>query len=251
MMRITFAVVWIAVVGCTDHSGAVSRQLVTRSLMPTSANNLLRDPLIGGDGSPSWGQFRAFYEDGDDVAITRTFVSTSPVAGAVSIEELRDYPPAGTATTIAFMGSFLGTTGTVDASIWLSAGDSNADPVAFATASSAITVSLLANDGSTVSTLVASPVQAYGSRQWVRYTTAGDLVEPAGGWLMVELSDLSYSLQLAAPEVLTTELGASPINRTAPVLAVGVRQRAALAQARRIDERQQRPRRRPEARDLR
>jgi hypothetical protein len=241
MMRTSLALASLALVACTDQD-TVSRQLVTRSLMPTSANNLLRDPLIGGDGSPTWGQFRAFFEGGVDIPITRTFVSVSPVGGAASIEEVRDLPPAGSATTIAFLGSFLGTSGMVDASIWLSAGDSNANPVAFATASSAIVVSLLANDGSTTSMLIPGQVQTYGSREWTRYAIAGDVAESAGGWLLVELSDISYTLQLAAPDVTTTELGASAIGRAAPITPATDRDRATLAQARAIDKRS-RPRR--------
>src|SRR5258708_7633766 len=97
------------------------RTLVTRALMPTSPQNLLRDPLIGGEGTTSYGQVRAFFVGGASIPLRRTFQSVSPVGGAVSIEELRDIPrDAGAATTARVMSSFLGGSGDFNASIWVS-----------------------------------------------------------------------------------------------------------------------------------
>ena len=209
------------------------RTLITRPLMPTSALNLLRDPLVGGDGASSYGQFRALFVGGPTLPLKRTFQSVSPVGGAVSIEELRNLPTdAGTSTSLRVLSSFLGGAGNYQASIWLSAGDVNAAPVPFAQASPSLVVTLIDNEAVTQTTLVAGQPQHFGAREWVQLTTPAPLPMPHGGWLMVTLSDFSLTLQLAAPEVTASS---EPVPHLSCRRPVSDDDRAALRQARQLD----------------
>jgi hypothetical protein len=214
------------------------RTLVTRSLMPTSPKNLLRDPLIGGDGTTSYGQFRAFFVAGAFLPLKRTFQSVSPVGGAVSIEELRDLPAdAGTATSARVMSSFLGGSGDFQASIWLSGGDANAAPLPYASVSSSLQVSILDNDG--VAKVMLAPSSApkkFGAREWVQFSTPGPAALPRGGWLTVSLRDFKVTLQLAAPEVTSSSLRTKSIRGEEGHALQTDDDRRALLQARSLDE---------------
>jgi hypothetical protein len=204
--------------------------------MPTSPKNLIRDPLIGGDGTTSYGQFRAFLVGGPDLPLRRTFRSVSPVGGAASIEELRGLPAdAGTSTSLRVMSSFHGGSGAFDAAIWLSPGDLAGAPVSFASVASSITVTLLGSDGVSKATLVAGPPQQFGGRAWVQFTTASPGAFPTGGWLTVTLTNFKLTLQLAAPEVTTSSLGPKA-HRPSPVIS-DEDDRRALRQAAEIDAR--------------
>ena len=184
------------------------RTLLQRALMPTSPNNLLRDPFIDGDAAPAYGQFSASYLGGGAVPIARTFRSASPVGGAASIAELRDLPDAGAATIVRVAAPFLGGPGQFSGSLWISAGDASATPVPFATAAAAVTVTLTAADRTPLVTLAPSAAGAVslGGREWVQLVTPASVACPAGGWLVLELADLAYTLQLAAPEVVSSAL---------------------------------------------
>ncbi len=183
-----------------------NRTLTTRPLMPTSPLNLLRDPLVGGDGT-NYGEFRAYFvETGTNIPLTRTFQSVSPVGGAVSVKELRDLPDPAGAKTVRTTASFLGGAGSFHATIWLSAGDVSTMPVPFASAAPSVTVTLLGSDGSVQSTLTAAAPVSFGNREWVQFETAADTTFPTGGWLSVVLSDLTVTLQLAAPEVTSSAI---------------------------------------------
>jgi hypothetical protein len=211
------------------------RQLVQRTLMPTSPLNLLRDPFVGDQGSTGYGQFRAFFVNGSSLPLTRTFRSVSPVGGAVAVEELRALPPdAGTSTTIRVMSSFLGGLGNYQGSIWVSAGDVTAAPVPFAQTGAAIAVKLIDNDGTTQSTLTAGAPRQFGTREWVQFTSPNPIPMPHGGWLMLTLTDFSLTLQLAAPEV-TSSAVAQPHLVMAGQPTTG-EDRAAVLQARSLDE---------------
>jgi hypothetical protein len=215
------------------------RTLLTRPLMPTSPKNLLRDPFIGGDGDTSYGQFRAFFDNAaDDFPLSRTFQSVSPIGGADSIEELRNLPPdAGALGDMRVMSSFHGGAGDFSASLWLSAGDATAAPVPFATASSKISATLIDNSGTQKIVLQAGTPQTFGAREWVQLTTHGTALLPAGGWLMVTLTDAHFTLQLAAPEVTTTGLAGQAHARRAVKVPMSADEIQAREHAMQIDRR--------------
>ncbi len=216
-----------------------SRTLLMRPLMPTSPKNLLRDPFIGGDGDTSYGQFRGFFDNAtSDLALSRTFQSISPIGGADSIEELRNLPPdAGALGDVRVMSSFHGGAGDFSASIWLSAGDATTAPVAFATASSKIFVTLIDNSGTQKIVLQAGTPQTFGTREWVQFTTQGTTLLPAGGWLMVTLTDAHFTLQLAAPEVTTTSLAGQAHSKRAVKVPMEADENQAREHAMQIDRR--------------
>ena len=215
------------------------RTLITRPLMPTSPNNLLRDPLIGGEGNSSYGQYRAFFLNGATIPLVRTFQSVSPVGGAVSIEEFRDLPSdAGTSTSARVMASFHGGPGEFEASIWLSAGDVNAAPVPLNSALAAIDVVILGNDQATKVVLEpssASPTK-FGAREWMQFTTQGTTPIPSGGWLLVTVKDFKFTLQLAAPEVTSSALTGKSHRPPARRIPMTETDRRVLAQARLLDQ---------------
>jgi hypothetical protein len=136
------------------------------------------------------------------------------------------------------MSSFHGGTGDFQASIWLSAGDVNAAPVSFASVSSSIQVSILASDGVSKVVLVPSsdsPKQ-FGTRQWVHFTTPGATAFPRGGWLTVAVTDFKLTLQVAAPEVTSSILGAKSRRPVAGRTLQSDDDRRALTQARLVDQ---------------
>jgi hypothetical protein len=189
--------------------GPYARTIVTRNLFPTSPNNLLRDPFTDGDAAPAFGQFSAFYVNGSSITLHRTFHSDSPVGGAASIGELRDLPDAGAATTARVRAPFAGGPGMVSASVWISAGDAANTPVPFAGAASAITVRLVDRAGATLSSLDPGAMpQTFGAREWMQFSTAAPIASATGGWLYIELSDLTRTLEIAAPEVLSSAITA-------------------------------------------
>ncbi len=194
------------------------RTLVQRPLMPTSPQNLLRDPFIGGDGDQSYGKFLSFYDNGNGIPLHRTFQSVSPIGGAVSISELRNLPLPLGASEARIIAAFPGGSGSFHASLWLSAGDGNANPIPFASASG-IEVALLDGAGTSKVVLSAQPVVVYGARQWVQFVSTSDSAFPAGGWFSITVTNFSLTWQFAAPEVTTSTLTAQApsSNSTAPV----------------------------------
>ena len=184
---------------------AYARTLTQKALMPTSPNNLINDPLIAGDETTvhEYGQFTAYFINGSNIPLARTFQSRSPMGGAVSLEEVRDFPDGGTATAVRLRNQFRGGSGMVGASIWISAGDKSASPTPFAGAASSVKVALYDNaehEKTVLQTSDDSPM-SFGDREWVHFVTSANLSFPAGGWLVIDLTDLTRTLQLAAPEV--------------------------------------------------
>jgi hypothetical protein len=209
-----------------------NRTLVQRTLMPTSPQNLLRDPLIGGE-QRQFGQFRAFFLGGSSLPLTRTFRSVSPVGGAASIEELRDLPThGGNSKSIRVTSIFAGGAGNCEGKIWLSAGDAGGTPVPFSRASPNLIVVLIDHDGTTQSMLVAGAPQQFGDREWVLYQTQGAVPMPRGGSLMLTLTDFALTLQLAAPEVTSSS---KPMLHAMHLRPSSDEDRRALLQAHTLD----------------
>jgi hypothetical protein len=208
------------------------RTMITRPLMATSPQNLLRDPALGGNsGFLDTGTFlavpalpgaanAAFFATNLQ-PLTHTFRSASPVGGTAAITELRSPQASDSLTGATIVCSFMGGPGNIHASIWLSAGDADANPVAFAAAERAFSVWLLAGDGTRkVQLQPAASTVTYRGREWIQYSTAGDSQFPFYGWLAIELTDLRLSLQLALPEVTSSALGGPSAGRAAPLVAM-------------------------------
>jgi hypothetical protein len=222
------------------------RTMITRSLMPTSPQNLLRDPAVGGNegfldastflGVPAIpGAANAAFFQTQLLPLTHTFQSDSPLGGTAAITELRQPQLLSSQTGATVLCSFMGGPGNFHASVWLSAGDANAQPIPFANAEPALSVWLLAVDGtSKVQLQPAASTVTYGKRQWIQYSTPGDAAFPFYGWLAIELTDLHLSLQLASPEVTSSALGGSSAGLAAPRLAMTAQDHQLLAQVQSI-----------------
>jgi hypothetical protein len=214
MTRATWIVLFAAACshgpsGAPDLAGdlaAYPRTIVMRNLLPTSPNNLLRDPFTDGNATPSFGQFNAYYVNGSSITLHRSFHSDSPVGGAASIGELRDLPDAGTSTVVRVRAPFAGGPGQFNTSVWISAGDATGAPVAFANVASSIDVRLDDPTGALLTKLTpAAMPQAFGEREWMQFSSSG-IACPAGGWMYIELTDITRTLQMAAPEVTSSAI---------------------------------------------
>jgi hypothetical protein len=197
----------LAAAACTPDSGAPTRTLVTRPLTLGSPQNLLLDPFVGGELKGGWGHFGAGYDNGVSAAMQRTFLSASPVGGAVSIELVPagGVPPGASSVTLA--APFLGGPGTFHADVWISAIGSTGAPVPFASVASAVSITIMAPDWTTPTPLVATAPQTFGGREWVGFVTSPDLASlPSGGWMAITLSRLDVKWMLAAPEITASSL---------------------------------------------
>ena len=137
-------------------TSTATRTLVTRPLTLGSPQNLLLNPFVGGELKTGWGHFRAGYDTGASATMQRTFLSASPVGGAVSIETV----PAGSvpsgASTVTVTAPFLGGPGTFHADVWLSAASASGAALPIASVASAVTIAVTSPDTTTSTTLVAS-----------------------------------------------------------------------------------------------
>jgi hypothetical protein len=236
-----------------DMAAAYPRTMVTGTLQPTSPQNLLLNPLSGGDGSPLSGEFAAVYDDEGLENLTRTFQSVSPVGGSASVEELRGLHPTSSESAIYVLDDFLGGAGKFTAKIWLSLGDAKAQPIPFAQGASSVSVVLVDDDrmsqAVTLAPATTGPVK-YGAREWMLFTSTGSVPIPKGGWLEVELTNLELTMQLAAPEVTSTALGGTGLSSFAVYTPLTSSMRAAISTAKRLhhDNRKYRPHALPHAR---
>jgi hypothetical protein len=205
------------------------RTLITRALMPTPPQNLLRDPLVGAEIDPDFGQFYAFYDNGGDLQLARTFESQSPVGGAVSIEHV---PLSASAHDVAsVMATFPGGGGSFQSSVWMSFADSTGAPKSYADVSATVSVYLFDNEGNgKFSLLPSSEGQVtYGSRSWVKLVTDGAIALPAGGWFDIDIGDSTLDVEVAAPYV--TSIFEKP-TKLAKRIPMTDRDRAAMERAR-------------------
>jgi hypothetical protein len=125
----------------------------------------------------------------------------------------------------------LGGSGAYHASIWISAGDAQGNPVPFASAASAIQVTLDTPNGAASFTLTASAngVKTYGNREWMQFLLTDDAAMPIGGYFTLALTDLTKTLQLAAPEVTSSQLGARVLGKSAMMVPMSADKRRAIA----------------------
>jgi hypothetical protein len=196
----------LALAACKPDT-AQPRTLVVRPLTLGSPQNLLLDPFIGGELKTGWGHFRAGYDTGASVATQRTFLSASPVGGAVSIEALpAGGVPAG-ATSMVVAAPFVGGPGTFHAAVWLSVTDTSGAPLPFDGVASAVTVAVTSPDSTSSTPLVPSAPRAFGGREWVSFTTAPDIAAlPSGGWMTLTFTRVDVLWMVAAPEVTSSAL---------------------------------------------
>jgi len=209
-MRSAIIAAALSVAACTSNDSAPTRTLVTRPLTLGSPQNLLLDPFVGGELKGGWGHFRAGFDTGASAAMQRTFLSASPVGGAVSIETV----PAGAvpsgASSVTVTAPFLGGPGTFHADVWLSATGAGGIALPFSSVASAVKIAITSPDATTSTALVASSPQSFGGREWVHFTTTPDLASlPNGGWMTITLARADTVWMLAAPEVTSSALASA------------------------------------------
>jgi hypothetical protein len=201
MRFIILAPVVLSLVACKPDSGT-TRTLITRPLTLGSPQNLILDPFVGGELKGGWGHFSAGYDNGVSVTMQRTFLSASPVGGAVSIELVPAGNVAPGVSSITLAAPFLGGTGTFHADAWISARDSTGAPLAFESVASAVSIAITSPDATSSTSLTAGAPQSFGGREWVSFVTSPDIAAlPSGGWMTITLSRVDVQWMLAAPEV--------------------------------------------------
>jgi hypothetical protein len=189
--------------GCSNGGAAPPRTMITRPLTLGSTQNLLLDPFVGGEYKAGWGHFVADAH----VTLSRTFLSASPVGGAVSVERLgASQSPAGTSAA-TLRAPFLGGPGSFHAAVWVAADDPQGHPLPFANVAGSVSATIASADGAPAAVLTAGPPQTFGGREWVHLATTPDLTAlPGGGWMTISVSNLGVTWLLAAPEVLSSAL---------------------------------------------
>jgi hypothetical protein len=207
------------------------RTATTRSLLPTSVQNLLLDPFLTGD--ESWGHFRA--------------IIPPPPSGSLSVcqELVREYlgqSPAGvsgpavlaTASTgsksagcTQILAPFPGVTSTATADMWISLSDAKGAPLPFPTDAhgldAVLEVTLLPNYLPTDTPQPTYGLESKGAptviagREWGQVALAAPAPLTKGGWFSITLVNLEDSFYFAAPEVVPTDLATLARPRTRPM----------------------------------
>lgn len=208
-MKRSSSIVALLLLAACKPDAAQPRTLVLRPLTLGSPQNLILDPFIGGELKTGWGHFRAGYDTGAAASMQRTFLSASPVGGAVSIEVVPAGGAPSGATIVTVAAPFVGGSGTFHAAVWLSATDTSGAPVE--NVASAAAVAITSPDSTSSTALTPSAPQTFGGREWVSFSTAPDVATlPSGGWLTLTLSRLDVVWMLAAPEVRSSALTPTP-----------------------------------------
>jgi hypothetical protein len=221
MKKLVIAALFVAACGPSSSSNpegssaALSgkRKIVTRTLNPYSAQNLIKDPFVGPDEA-DWADFQGFYDNdfadwlNSLLPLHRTLESVSPVGGFGSIEHLASAPdPTKGPETV--LENFMGGPGNFAASIWISVADAQGNPKHWADVSASVSAAVLDQSGQTSTAMVVSSAGevTYGARPWVQLVTKGDLAIPAGGYLEVHTADPTLEILMTAPQVTSSTLG--------------------------------------------
>jgi hypothetical protein len=201
----------LAAAACTPDSGGSPRTLVTRPLTLGSPQNLILDPFVGGELKGGWGHFTAGYDTGASAAMQRTFLSASPVGGAVSIEVVSGGGQTAGASSLTLAAPFLGGPGTFHADVWIAANDATTGaPLPFTSVASAVSIAITSPDSTSSTQLAVTAIQLFGGREWASFSTSPDIASlPSGGWMTITLSRPDATWMLAAPEVTSSALAAT------------------------------------------
>ena len=187
----------------------VKHELTTRPLLGTSPQNLLLDPLVTTDGSLE--HFISLvvlgggsYQENQPL---RAFQSLSPAGVALPVSDVaRPAAIQPGATRLEIVAPMPGSASPLEASVWVSAGDSDKKAVAFSTAASDFVVALLPNDKPTKTYPLAvsgKPVEL-GGRSWVKFALPAAVSMPEGGWFSMTTTSVKWTYQVQAPEVVTS-----------------------------------------------
>lgn len=181
----------------------------TTRLTPT---NLLLDPGFGLVGDQiAYGAFMAFYEDTfREFTLETQLDSRSPAGFAGGVAIIR---PSGATDTesdpVLLLTSFPGGKGPFQASMWVSKTDAKGNPAELPAEGGAVAASVMDGDperGEAFDLVVTSETRVAGGRTWVRMRA--EIAKPLaqGGFFVVHTGKAGGGVQLAAPEVTSTEI---------------------------------------------
>jgi hypothetical protein len=213
------------------EAAAPIRTATTRSLLPTSVQNLLLDSFLTGD--ESWGHFRAIIpplpDGGPSVCqeLVREYLSQSPagVSGPAVLATASTGSMSAGCTQI--LAPFPGVTSTATADMWVSLSDAKGAPLPFPTDThgldAVLEVTLLPNYLPTDTPQPTYGLESKGApmviagREWGQVALSAPAPLTKGGWFSITLVNLEDSFYLAAPEVVPTDLVTLARPRTRPM----------------------------------
>jgi len=179
----------------TDSGPPVTRTMTTRPLYGTSTKNLLLDTFATSD--ESWGHFFPFYPGSkNDLVLVRLFMSDAPGGVTAPVAALRNLASsAGGASTARLVAEFIGGSGSLMASVYVSASDASGKPIAYASVASKLEVAIYPPAAKTKIVLERDDTQTLqiGDREWARLAFAAPSPVAEGGWFEVDIHDLSTS----------------------------------------------------------
>jgi len=217
------------------------RTLVQGTLLPSSTKNLLLDPgfQLTEDGGQIAGAFLAVYEQGQGGLTLKVRTdSTSPAgfAGGVAVAK----EPRATdekSRSIQFLAAFTGGKGPFVASVWVASVDAAGAPRPFPEGGGGFEASLIDPASNAAAELTRQPerTKVANGRTWVLYQGTFTRNLLGGGMMIMTTGTLGGGFELAAPEIVATELPTG-LTRGTPMRVRPMREseRAAVATYARI-----------------